>query len=567
MAKRLAGAGVTARETEVLLAVAARLRNREIAARLHVSVRTVESHVAALRRKLGVNSRSGLAELGIELHRTARPHTPAAAHLTSLVGREREADEIAALLNGHPLVTLTGPVGVGKTRLALSVAAARADTFPDGVRLADLAAVDHDLVGDTLTRALGVTPPPGPPVAELLREAAGDLQCLLLVDNCEHVIVEAAELLAELLTSGGLLRVLATSREPLGVPGEISYPVPTLPVPAPGSAPPDAATAATYDAVRLFVERAAAASPGFTLTDADAPAVTTLCQRLDGLPLVIELAASKVRSFAPAELVAHLDERFELLSGGPRTVAPRHRTLRNAIDWSYRLLDGTERALLDRLGVFPGEFDYSAIQAVAEGTPVMALLPRLVDKSLVSRTGCRYRLLETIRAYASQRLAASGTESVVKRRHAAHYLGVAEQAAGHLRGRDQRAWLDRLTVERPNLRAAWAHDIAVGDIESAWRWISALERFWDITGQRQEAYEWIQRALRIGEPPATRAGTNGLASTSPAEAVHWAHASIRHFRKVGDLMNAANSLFIVAQRSIYAGIADAEVHQRLTESS
>jgi predicted ATPase/DNA-binding CsgD family transcriptional regulator len=647
MAKRLAGAGVTDREAQVLLAVAERLRNREIAARLHVSVRTVESHIAALLRKLSVSDRSGLAELGMQLRQTARPHTLTVAQLASLVGRDRETGEIMALLDAHPLVTLTGPAGVGKTRLALGVAATLADTFPDGARLADLAPVDRDLVGDTLARALGVVPRPGLLIAEVLREAAGDLQCLLLADNCEHVIAEAAQLLAGLLTAGGRLRVLATSREPLGVPGEISYPVPTLPVPAQNSAPSDAATAATYDSVRLFVERAAAASPGFTLTDAVAPAVATLCQRLDGLPLAIELAASRVRSFAPAELVAHLDQRFELLSSGPRTVAVRHRTLRNAIDWSYQLLDDAERALLDRLGVFPGEFDYPAIQAIAQDISVVALLPRLVDKSLVSSTGSRYRLLETIRAYTAQRLAASGAEPVVKRRHATHYLGVAEHAAVHLRGRDQRAWLERLIVEQPNLRAAWAYDVATGDIESAWRWISALERFWDMAGQRREAYEWIQRTLQIGEPPATRAGAEGLAaasmvlrpadsrtgfelaqravqhatgldavtlakatlalgnsatwvrpelaqpalhealagfgpdrsweeavtmqalanaSTSLAEMLRWARASVALFRKVGDLTYAANSLFIMAQRSMYAGIADDEVHQWLTES-
>jgi predicted ATPase/DNA-binding CsgD family transcriptional regulator len=646
-ARRLAGAGVTDREAQVLLAVAERLRNREIAARLHVSVRTVESHVAALSRKLGVSGRSELAELGMQMRRTARPQTPAAVQLTSFVGRDRETGEIVALLDTHPLVTLTGPAGVGKTRLALSVAAALADTFPDGVRLADLAPVDRDLVGDTLAQALGVIPRPELPVAEALRDAVGYLKCLLVVDNCEHVIAEAAQLLAELLTAGGRPRILATSREPLGVPGEISYPVPTLRVPAPGSAPSDAATAATFDSVRLFVERAAAALPGFTLTDGVAPAVATLCQRLDGLPLAIELAASRVRSFAPAELVAHLDERFELLSDGPRTVAPRHRTLRNAINWSYQLLDDAERALLDRLGVFPGEFDYLAIRAVANDASVAALLPRLVDKSLVSSTGSRYRLLETIRAYTSQRLAASAVEPEVKRRHAAHYLGLAEQAAGHLRGRDQRAWLDRLILEQPNLRAAWAHHVATGDVESAWRWISALERFWDMAGQRREAYEWIQRALQIGEPPTTRAGANGLAaasmvlrpadpragfelaqravelatgldaatraraacalgnsaiwvrpelgqpalhealagfgpgqrweqaatmqalangSASLAEVLRWARASVALFREVGDLMCVANSLFVMAQRSIDAGIADDEVHQWLTES-
>jgi len=656
VASPLANAGVTEREAEVLLAVAERLRNREIADRLHLSVRTVESHVAALRRKLGVTDRSGLAELGMDLRRSARPGAGAAlaTPLTSLIGRDRETSELVALLNEHRLVTLTGPAGVGKTRLALYVAAACADAFPDGARLADLAPVDRDLVGDTLARALGVVPRPGFSVPDVLRDAAGSMRCLLLVDNCEHVIAEAAALVAELLTAAGQLRVLATSREPLGVPGEVSYQVQTLPVPTPDAAAV-AASAGSYDAVRLFVERAAAASPGFTLTDTVAPAVAALCQRLDGLPLAIELAASRVRSFEPAELVAHLDQRFDLLSGGARTVLPRHRTLRGAIDWSYQLLDHDERALFDRLGVFPAEFDYEAVQSVsgddgAAAASVMTLLPRLVDKSLVSTIGRgphRYRLLDTIRAYSAEQLAASAAATTAGRRHAAHYLRLAEQAAEQLRGRNQRAWLDRLTAEQPNLRTAIAHGIAAGDVESAWRWIGALERFWDSTGQRREAYEWILRLLAIGDPPATPVGVAGVAAASMllrpldvrtgfglaqraahiatgledlsrakaaravgvsaiwvqpelaqpalhdalarfgqeqpweravtmqalattagglAEALHWGRASAALFRSVGDQMCAANTLFIMAQRSIYAGIGDDEVQQWLTES-
>ena len=235
------------------------------------------------------------------------------------------------------------------------------------------------------------------------------LRCLLVVDNCEHAVAEAAEIVADLLTAGGPLRVLATSREPLGVPGEVSYQVQTLPVPAQRDSC-RAADAGNYDAVRLFVDRAATASPGFTLTDAIAPAVAALCERLDGLPLAIELAASRVRSFGPAELVEHLDQRFELLSAGARTAVPRHRTLRGAIDWSYELLDDDERALFDRLGVFPADFDYEAVRSVygpddPGGGAVMTLLPRLVDKSLVSAVGRgtrRYRLLETIRTYAAE---------------------------------------------------------------------------------------------------------------------------------------------------------------------
>jgi predicted ATPase/DNA-binding CsgD family transcriptional regulator len=647
IAGRLARVGVTDREAEVLSVVADRLRNREIADRLHLSVRTVESHIAALLRKLGVADRAALVDLGVELRSTART-SALPAPLTSLVGRENETGELTALIDTHRLVTLIGPGGVGKTRLALRIAAIHADPFRDGARLADLAPVGTELVGDTLARALGVVPQPGWLLRDMLREVAGGMHCLLLVDNCEHVVVEAAEIVADLLNAGGQLRVLATSREPLGVPGEVTYQVPTLAVPDSFHSA-GAATAGGFDAVRLFVERAATASPGFTLTDATAPAVATLCQRLDGLPLAIELAASQVRSFGPVELVEHLDQRFELLATGARTALPRQRTLRGAIDWSYKLLEDDERALFDCLGVFPADFEYEAARSVCGGA-VITLLPRLVDKSLVSTVGRdtrRYRLLETIRAYAVERLAASGAEPAARQRHASHYLAVAEQAAVQLRTSAQRTCLDRLTTEQPNLRAALTHSIAAGDIESAWRWISALQRFWAITGQRREAYEWIQRALSIGEPPATSVVVAGLAAASEvmqpaeaqvafdlatravqlavglddlagaqaaravglgaiwiqrelalpallealarfgddrpwesavtlqcltqahdglAEALRRGRESVALFRQVGDHMYASNALFVMAQRSIYAGVADEEVQEWLTES-
>jgi predicted ATPase/DNA-binding CsgD family transcriptional regulator len=648
----LARAGVTEREAEVLSAVAKRLNNREIADRLYISVRTVESHISALLRKLGVADRAALVEAGVELGRAARIGTALPVPLTSFVGRERETDEIAALLQGHRLLTLTGPAGAGKTRLALHVAAAVTDRFPDGLRLADLAGVGSaDLVADTLARALGVSPQPARPVRDSLRDGARELHCLLLVDNCEHVVAEAAELVADLLAAGGQLRVLATSREVLGVPGEVSYEVRPLPVPIPRAAS-RAATASGYDAVRLFVDRAVSAAPGFELTDANASAVATLCQQLDGLPLAIELAASRVRSFPPADLVAHLDQRFELLSGGARTVLPRHRTLRAAIDWSYELLGDEERALFDRLGVFPADFDYDAVEAVcATGGAVVRLLPALLDKSLVSTAGGdtpRYRLLESLRAYAAERLAASGADSDLRQRHAAHYLTLAELAAERLRGPEQRAWLERLTIEQPNLRAALDHCVGGGHIETALRWISALEVFWDGTGQRREAHEWIRRTLVCGAPPATPAGVAGLTTAStllqpwddeaaldlaqraaqlasglgdlerakaaeavgmaatygarpelalpalhqalalfddqhpweraralqalalatvePAEALRWARESLALFRRVGDHLRVANTLFVMATRSIDVGVASDEVQRWLAES-
>jgi DNA-binding CsgD family transcriptional regulator len=240
----MARAGVTEREAEILSAVAERLNNREIADRLYISRRTVESHIGALLRKLGVADRAALVEVGVEFGRAARIGTALPVPLTSFVGRQRETEEIGALLQGHRLLTLTGPAGAGKTRLALHVAAAVTDRFPDGLRLADLAGVTSaDLVADTLALALGVSPQPARPVRDSLRDGARELHCLLLVDNCEHVVAEAAELVDDLLAAGGRLRVLATSRELLGIPGEVSYQVRPLSVPIP-RASSRAATAA-----------------------------------------------------------------------------------------------------------------------------------------------------------------------------------------------------------------------------------------------------------------------------------------------------------------------------------
>jgi predicted ATPase len=543
---------------------------------------------------------------------------------------------------------------VGKTRLALRVATVHADQFAGGIRLADLAPVGPALVGDALARALGVVPETGWSLREVLREVAAGMAGLLVVDNCEHVVAEVADIVADLLGVGGELRILATSREPIGVPGEVSFTVHPLEVPPPPAAA-ETDNVATYDAVRLFIDRAATASPGFTLTDATAPAVAALCRRLDGLPLAIELAASRMRTFGPVELVEHLGQRFELLSAGARTAPARQRTLRGAIDWSYQLLDDDERTLFDRLGVFPADFDFEAVASVCRaddvgGGAVVGLLPRLVDKSLVAVVGGdtrRYRLLETIRTYAAERLATSGTGPAVRRRHALHYIAFAEHAAERLRTADQRSWLERLATEQPHLRAALAHSVEVGDLDAAWRAIAALQRFWDIVGQRHEAHEWIQRTLAVGDPPATRVAVTGLIAasvilnpvdgraafelagkaadlaagldahiravvsravgmsatwirpelTGPAlrealaglgddhpwergltlqavaitagpteEALQAGRDSVALFRSVGDQMYAANTLFIMAQRSILAGVADDEVHGWLTES-
>lgn len=521
VAQELSRAGVTAREAEVLSAVAARLTNREIAERLYVSVRTVESHVSALLRKLGAADRGELIRRGAQVQQQARTHD-LPEPVTSFVGRVRELADLAGLLAGTRLLTLTGPGGVGKTRLALRAAVDSSGEYPDGVALVDFAALaSGTLVTEAVARALGVAEQPGRPIADTLRAAVAHTEALLVADNCEHVIDDVARCLAGLLPAGRL-RILATSREPLGVPGETVYDLRPLAVPRPhGATAPQ--QLAECDAVRLFTDRAASAAPGFALTDANAEAVAELCRRLDGLPLAVELAAARVRAFSPHHLVAHLDRRFDLLTAGARTAPARHRTLAATIRWSHDALDDDERVLFERLAVFPGTFDYDAVEAVCRQPPLdraatITAFPRLLDKSLVSshQAGAqqvRYQLLETLRVYASQRLPAAAAASL-QERHAAHYLAVAETAAPRLKGPDQHTWLARLAAEQANLRAALAWSVQAGQIDTALRLLSALALYWDDSGQRREAADWIDQILAAGDLPPTPAGVDALAAAS-----------------------------------------------------
>jgi predicted ATPase/DNA-binding CsgD family transcriptional regulator len=511
----LARAGVTGRETEVLAAVAQRLSNREIAERLFLSVRTVESHVSALLRKLGAPDRAGLARLGAKLLR-AEAERGLPEPVTSFVGREPELRAIGDRLGSARLVTLIGPGGVGKTRLALRLAATSGPAFGDGSRFADLAAVaSGDLVAATLARALGLLEQPGRTLEETLLDAAGHLDVLLIVDNCEHVIDEVARVVARIIAAAARLVVLATSREPLGVPGEVVTVVDPLPL---------------DDAVRLFADRAASAAPGLALEDANPAEVADLCRRLDGLPLALELAAARVRTFAPAQLLANLDRRFDLLTAGARAAAPRHRTLEAALDWSYETLDDDERTLFARLAVFEGTFGYEAVEAVAGAAPldraaIIRVFPRLLDKSLVSAqrgdagavggalAGLRYRLLETVRAYAGARVPPDPL-AALRARHAAHYRALAERAAPQLRSAGQAVAFSALAAEQPNLRAALAFSADSGDVEGGLRLVAALALFWDAAGQRREAQGWIRRLLAAGDPPPTPASVDGLAQAS-----------------------------------------------------
>jgi predicted ATPase/class 3 adenylate cyclase len=399
---------------------------------------------------------------------------------TRFVGRAGELDRVTSALDQSRLVTLTGVGGVGKTRLALQAAAEESPAFADGVWLVELAGlIDPGLVSETVAAVLGVQTQAGRPVEDCVADAFGARELLVVLDNCEHVIGAAAQLAERLVSSPGRSRVLATSREGLGVPGERVIAVPPLAVP-PSDAP---GLVLASDAVRLFVERAADARDGFSVGEADAPALARLCRRLDGIPLAIELAAARVRSSSPGDILAHLDQRFRLLSAGRRTAPTRQQTLRNAIDWSHELLSEPERVLLRRLSVFSGGFDVGAVEAVAtdaalDARDVVDLLDRLVDKSLValdvSSGTTRYRLLESIRDYALERLADAGETQTFVTRHAEFFASFSERAGVALRGPDEGAWSKRVEADLENLRLALTWAIEADEADLALRVVAGL---------------------------------------------------------------------------------------------
>ena len=408
------------------------------------------------------------------------------SQVSTFVGREQELDELRKALDCFRVLTLTGAGGVGKTRLALQVAADLLDGSADGVWFVDLAPLsDPALVAARAASALGVREEPGRPVQESLVRALRARRLLVVFDNCEHVIGEAARLVDELVRACPQLTILSTSREPLRVPGEHIYRVGSLTVPASDEDDPDLLLGS--EAVRLFLERAGEQQSAVVLDGANSAAVGRLCRRLDGIPLAIELAVARLRSLPLTELERRLDQRLRLLTGGNRTL-PRQQTLEALIDWSYDLLSPLEQELLDRLSVFAGGFDLEAAEAVVRSRTQSSLgvldrLAALVDKSLVETnpTGTlRYRLLESVRQYAAAKLFARGEEGVraVRAAHRDHYLVLAETAAPHLIGHGQLDWLDRLELELDNLRAALAYSHEDPDPAPGLRLSTAMRFFW-----------------------------------------------------------------------------------------
>ena len=403
---------------------------------------------------------------------TEGPRTNLPEERTSFVGRDGQVDELAALAGSSRLVTLTGPGGVGKSRLALRVAAALADRFPDGVFLVELAGLgDPALVGREVLAVLGMVEARGTSAAEAVAGRA----VLLVVDNCEHLVAACAAFADDVLRRPGRVRILATSREPLGVPGEAVWAVPPL---------------AGHEAARLFVDRAGVAAPGLDVSRAG-PEVARICAGLDGIPLAIELAAARARVLSPAEIADRLDDHLRLLVGGPRAAPERHRTVRAAVDWSFESLAAGEQRVFARLSVFAGGFRLDAAQAVAgeAGVDVLDVLESLVDKSLVAvdRGGARprYRVLETLRQYGAERLGGAAGAEAVRDRHLAWALDVAEAGADA----DGGGQVERLAVldeEHDNLRAALDWAARAGRVEDGLRLAVALGRFWEIRGHLGE---------------------------------------------------------------------------------
>jgi predicted ATPase/class 3 adenylate cyclase len=504
------------------------------------------------------------------------------APLTSFVGREQVAAEAVRLLGRARLLTLTGAGGSGKTRLALEVAARLRPGCRDGAFFADLSSVtDPALVPSVLARAVGMPEAARRPVLAALCDHLRDRELLCVADNFEQV-AEAGVVLERLLGAAPRLRVLVTSRVALAVVGEQELVVPPLTLPDLGR-PPDLDTLGRTEAVRLFVERARAVRPAFRLTGENAPAVAGICARLDGLPLAIELAATRVKVLTPAQILPRLERRLSLLTGGARTLPDRQRTLRGAIAWSDDLLGDAERRLFARLSVFAGGWTLESAEAVCDpqdlGLDALDGLASLVDQSLVLATGttagqARFSMLETIREFGQERLAATGDLELVRRRHAEHFLDLTVAAEPHLTGADQGEWLDRCDTEHANIRAALRWAVEAGEADGAQEAAGALWRFWQQRGHLAEGRLRLEEVLALpaGQGPAPArakalAGAGGIAwwQEDIAAARGFYDEALAVERRLGDPAGIAEALY--NQAFVVAADGDFEGAFRLYEES
>jgi predicted ATPase/predicted Ser/Thr protein kinase len=481
--------------------------------------------------------------------------------LTSFIGREKEIAEIKEELNIHRLVTLTGPGGIGKTRISVQVAADLLDTFPAGVWFVELASLtDPDIIPQTIHTTMGLAEQQGKNSTQMLIDFLHDKAVLIILDNCEHLIEASAKITEKLLSHSTRLKIIASSREALRVKGEVICHVPSLEVPTLDTESVIPAEFLKIESVRLFTERAAAVSRGFALDSQNVLFIAQICQRLDGMPLAIELAAARTNLLTVDQILRRLDNRFSFLKGGARTALPRHQTLHATIEWSYDLLSETERLLFGRLAVFVSGWTLDAAEKVCAANGVelyeiLDLLAQLVNKSLVSvieqsaGEETRYRMLETIKQFACERLVASKEIEIYNQLHAQYFLQFAEEAEPQLITLEQVRWFDRLELDYENLRAAFVWYLNSGKGEEAYRLGGALGRFWWLHGHITEGREWLKKAL-----------TNvDIVSKARAKTLYWAGTlawlqgdyekskkllgeSIDRYRELGSKLDAAYSL-------------------------
>ena len=518
------------------------------------------------------------------LHPTLRPDFPALHSLettpnnlpqqvTSFVGRERELGEVKALLAKTRLLTLAGAGGLGKSRLSLQIAADEMDSYPDGVFLVELAALaDPQLVPQAIASVHGVKEEAGRPIVDALARYVKSRRALLVLDNCEHLLQACADVAAALLQAGAQFKIIASSRERLRVQGETIYHVAPLGVPDTRE-PSTPEQLLRCESVRLFVERAGAVQPSFRITAANAAAVAEICSRLDGIPLALELAAARIRALSAEKIAERLGDRFNLLTGGGRTVMPRHQTLRALIDWSYDLLEPPERTLLQRLAVFAGGWTLEAAEAIGAGgaievDAVLDLLARLVEKSLVSVDADRerYRLLDTVRHYALERLGEAGDAAATRTRHLRYYVALGEAAAPALVGPDQAKWLRRLDFEQENMLAAhaWCEHVEGGG-ELGLRLFHSTKHYWPSRGLFGLHYRLIMTALAHAEAQArTRARCHGLFDAGQiccfigryGEALRYLEESLQIARELSDQHRVEATLQLLGMASLGQGDLD-----------
>ena len=504
--------------------------------------------------------------------------------MSSFVGRESALEEIESLLllSGKRLITLTGTGGCGKTRLALEAAQNTREQFQDGSWLVELAPLsDAAQIPAAVAAALEIREEAGRSLSDSLTAFLKNKTLLLTLDNCEHLIEDCARFVQNLLRQCPRLRILATSRETLNIPGEAAWRVPNLETPGPNLLPAlDPEMLLRFDSARLLIERIQEKKPHFALTAENAPAIAQICHRLDGIPLALELAAARARSMSPQEIAAHLDDRFRLLTGGARTAVQRQQTLQALLDWSYQLLSPAEQTVFQQAGVFVNGWGVEAAEAVcAEGVEtweILDILDRLVDKSLINAEvvgeTTRYAMLETLRQYSLNKMMDADISAVtaLRDRRRDYFLELAETAAPHLNGAEQKDWLDRLALEHDNLRASleWSQE----EPKSGLRLAGSLWRFWYLRGHWREGRLWLTRFLESNEAAPSEiyavalhgAGTLALAQADYRTAEMLLNQSLEIGREPGDKSDRAATLHTLAVCAHYRGNA-AEARRLLEE--